>query len=136
MPNYQTRSNSINFKRKPNNSININLLVILRRRSGKVGEGINQEGMYVYNLTQDNRVGQRIRQSFRTTIFKTISGQRRREIIRRKRWILLRRKPRVRTLQASNMQQKAQIFSICQRLLNGSWDTIRISYGGLSRSVQ
>jgi hypothetical protein len=64
----------VDFRGKSDNTIDINLSVISRRRSGNVGEGINWEGMYAYDLIQDNRVGWRIGLSSRTTIFISMRG--------------------------------------------------------------
>ena len=59
----------MDFKGESNNIININISMFLIGRSGNISKGTNWEGIYTYDLIQDNKVGQRIRLSFKTIIF-------------------------------------------------------------------
>ncbi len=59
----------MDFKGESNNIININVLMFLIGRSKNISKGTNQEGIYTYDLIQDNKVGQRIRLSFKIIIF-------------------------------------------------------------------
>lgn len=85
-------------------AIETNHSVHLWTRFASVDERMDWMTTFIYCWTRNSRVGNRIGLSFRTIISNFMSGRKRNEMGYRKTWIILRRKPVIRTSKVQKTQ--------------------------------